>query len=113
MKNALLLCIILAIFGIMNIATKKNMEYPCETKINYLLHRNQIIRGYYLLSSHDTIVIRAFTDTGWDNTSLAICNLLSDTCNVRNYKILITDTTSDRLQWNTYYGKQIYIRQCQ
>lgn len=113
MRNAPILVIILTIFGLMNIATKKNMPYPCESQINYFLYSDTISNGYYFTTSHDTVVIKANKDTLWDSKTLAVCKLLNDTCKINNYKILVVDTTIDQSKWTTPYGKQIFFRQCQ
>ncbi len=113
MKNAIRFTIILAVFGWMNIATTPNIFYPCETQINSFIHKDTLTSDYYFMTSHDTVIIRAYKDTLWESKTLEICKILRDSCQINNYKILIVDTSYNVPTWNTPYGNLIYFRKCQ
>lgn len=112
MKNSIRFIAILSIFGFFNIATSKSLYFPCEYPILSYLGQDSLVRSYYMQSSRDTIIIKAYKDSLWDIKTAAICKILKDSCRINKYKILVVDTSYDQSTWNTPYGKSYFFRQC-
>lgn len=100
-------------YSLLNVATKKNLDFPCQTQLLYKLELDSLVPSYFMLYARDTIVIRAYKDSSWEQKTAALCKLLNDSCNQTGFKILVVDTTSNQSFFNTPYGKKIYFRQCQ
>ena len=116
MKHIITLIITLFLlisYLLLSMATKKDIELPCENLVINILQEDSLVRAYYLTYSRDTVVIKAYLDSNWDQKTLQICNLMKDSCNQSGYKILVVDTTSNPAFFNSPYGKKIYFRQCQ
>lgn len=116
MKNvitAITIGILLITFTVLNVATKKNIDFPCQIQLLDKLDQDTLVPAYFMLYARDTIVIRAYKDSIWDQKTAELCKLLKDSCNQTGFKLLIVDTTSNQSFFNTPYGKKIYFRQCQ
>lgn len=103
----------LFIFTLLNVATKKNIEFPCQIQLMDKLDKDTLVPAYFMLYARDTIVIRAYKDSIWDLKTAELCKLLKDSCNQTGFKLLVVDTSTNQSFFNTPYGKKIYFRQCQ
>lgn len=115
MKKRISLLLVLGAFYWMNTATSitKDPFYVCDDQIGrYLIQRDTIL-SYYSGPTNDTLIIRTWGNSDWDQKTSEICQLLKDSCQIKApYKIMVLDSTSDINLWNTPYGKQVYFRQC-
>lgn len=111
-KKILLPFLILAAFWWMNTATSKGMYFPCEGPMYRYLAKDTANYMYLFTYSHDTVVFKSNKDSLLDVKSAAICSILKDSCKINGYKVLIVDTSYDRTNWNTPYGKRLFFRQC-
>ncbi len=112
MKKILSISIILGFFAWFNMATKRNIEFPCEGPIWSYMQKDSITRPYYMGTTHDTVMVYVYKDTLLDKLANDLCGLLKDSCKMQGFKIQIRDSTSDPAQWNVPNGKQIYFKVC-
>lgn len=104
---------ILLTYTLLNVATTKNIDFPCQIQLLDKLDQDSLVPAYFMLYARDTIVIRAYKDSIWDLKTAELCKLLKDSCNQTGFKILVVDTSTNQSFFNTPYGKKIYFRQCQ
>lgn len=115
MKKRISLLLVLGAFYWMNTATSisKGPFFVCDTPINNYLWQTDSSYSYYASSVNDTVLIRTYKDSAWDQKSSEICRILKDSCLITTpFKILVLDSTNDINQWNTPYGKRIFLKQC-
>lgn len=109
----LTILLLLHTFILLNVATRKVIDFPCQMQVMDKLEQDSLVPAYFMAYARDTIVIRAYKDSSWDEKTAALCKLLKDSCNQTGYKFLIVDTSTNQSFFNTPYGKKIYFRQCQ
>lgn len=114
MKDLAKVFFILCVFVSIASATfVKKLEEPfCDQRIrSYLIKDPSNSASYYGLIG-DTIIIQTYKDSLWSERTLEICSLLKDSCQGGNRKVLVVDHTQNPSDWNTLYGKQLFLRQC-
>jgi hypothetical protein len=114
MKQFFSVLFVLAFFYFIGVATSRDddpMSF-CGYQVDRSLYEDKAVPAFFSGFQNDTVLVRALKDSLWDIKTEAICKLLNDTCRTPGYKILVLDTTQNRADWNTPYGKRIYFRQC-